>query len=315
MKNVLEVVSTAGAIALCLLWPSVLLFWLLRSRAQSRVYLASLFALAFVVLVVLSRSILGAWYVVGTFWPWVLGVALLGILIHRVRRGIPRQWLPSSGRESFLLLLVALLLAMWSLPLPFLMRAKAYEGQPVQLSPPLDGVNFFVMGGGANWSVNHHAFISHQRYALDIMQQDALGFRASVMFPSNISDFYAFGARIVAPCEGEVLATKDGLPNRMLMDPDTEHPFGNHVVLFCQGQSVLLGHMQAGTVAVSVGDDVKVGQPLGLVGNSGSTLEPHLHIHAVQGRHADGRGTASPLLIGGKLLAKGDTLNRRSTIW
>ena len=306
---------TAGVIALCLFWPSVLLFWLLRSRAQSRVYLASLSALAFVVLVVLSRSILGAWYVVGTFWPWVLGVALLGILIQRARRGIPRQWLPSSGRESFLLLLVVLLLAMWSLPLPFLMRAKAYEGEPVQLSPPLGGANFFVMGGGANWSVNHHAFISHQRYALDIMQQDALGFRASVMFPSHTSDFYAFGARIVAPCDGEVLATKDGLPNRMPMDPDTENPFGNHVVLFCQGHSVLLGHMQAGTVAVSVGDDVKAGQPLGLVGNSGSTLEPHLHIHAVQGRHDDGRGTASPLMIGGKLLAKGDTLNLRSTIW
>jgi hypothetical protein len=312
---VLEAVSTAGVITLCLLWPSVLLFWLLRSQAQSRVYLASLSALAFVVLVVLSRSILGAWYVVGTFWPWVLGGALLGILIQRARRGIPRQWLPSSGRESFLLLLVVLLLAIWSLPLPFLMRAKAYEGEPVQLSPPLGGANFFVMGGGANWSVNHHAFISYQRYALDIMQQDALGFRASVMFPSHTSDFYAFGARIVAPCDGEVLATKDGLPNRMLMNPDTENPFGNHVVLFCQGHSVLLGHMQAGSVAVSVGDDVKTGQPLGLVGNSGSTLEPHLHIHAVQGRHDDGRGTASPLMIGEKLLAKGDTLNLRSTIW
>jgi hypothetical protein len=95
---VLEAVSTGGVITLCLLWPSVLLFWLLRSQAQSRVYLASLSALAFVVLVVLSRSILGAWYVVGTFWPWVLGGALLGILIQRARRGIPRQWLPSSGR-------------------------------------------------------------------------------------------------------------------------------------------------------------------------------------------------------------------------
>jgi len=86
---VLEAVSTAGAIALCVLWPSVLLFWLLRSQAQSRVYLASLVALTFVVLVVLSRSILGAWYVVGTFWPWVLGVAFLGILIQRARRSMP----------------------------------------------------------------------------------------------------------------------------------------------------------------------------------------------------------------------------------
>jgi hypothetical protein len=309
LGNVREAVSTIVAIALCLLWPGVVLLWLARTRAKSRVYFASVSVLAFVVLVVLSRSILGAWYVVGTFWPWVLGVALLGILIHRGRRGIPRQWLPSSGRESFLLLLVVLLLAMWSLPLPLLMRAKAYEGEAVQLSPPLGGATFFVMGGGANWSVNHHAFISHQRYALDIMQQDALGFRASVMFPRGTSDFYVFRAGIVAPCDGEVLATTDGLPNRLLMDPDTDHPFGNHVVLFCQGHSVLLGHMQAGTLAVHAGDQVKAGQPIGLVGNSGSTMEPHLHIHAVQGRHGDGKGTASPLMIGGKLLVKGDTLS------
>src|SRR4029077_20916899 len=98
LDNVLEAVSTAGVIALCLLWPSVLLFWLVRSRAKSRVPLASLSALAFVVLVVLSRSILGAWYVVGTFWPWVLGGALLGILILRARHGFPRQWLPPGGR-------------------------------------------------------------------------------------------------------------------------------------------------------------------------------------------------------------------------
>jgi hypothetical protein len=53
----------------------------------------------------------------------------------------------------------------------------------VNLSPPLSGAKFFVMGGGANWSVNHHAFIPHQRYALDIMKRDTFGFRASTLFP------------------------------------------------------------------------------------------------------------------------------------
>jgi len=33
--------------------------------------------------------------------------------------------------------------------------------------------------------------------------------------------------------------------------------------------------------------------------------EPHLHIHAVQGRYDDGRGTASPSPIGGSSWRKG----------
>ena len=51
---------------------------------------------------------------------------------------------------------------------------------------------------------------------------------------------------------------------------------GNHVIIFCDGHSVHLAHMQAGTLAVDVGDEVVAGQFLGKVGNSGNTTQPHL---------------------------------------
>ena len=60
-------------------------------------------------------------------------------------------------------------------------------------------------------------------------------------------------------------------------------------------------------MTVRVGETVKVGQLLGRVGNSGSTVEPHLHVHAVEGRQADGRGIAAPMLVDGAFLIKGDT--------
>ena len=46
---------------------------------------------------------------------------------------------------------------------------------------------------------------------------------------------------------------------------------------------VFLAHMQRGSALVKKGDRVARGQPLGKVGNSGNTSEPHLHIHAVRG--------------------------------
>ena len=42
--------------------------------------------------------------------------------------------------------------------------------------------------------------------------------------------------------------------------------------------------MNPGSVAVRVGYRVAAGQFLGTVGNSGNTMEPHLHIGVIQGR-------------------------------
>lgn len=46
---------------------------------------------------------------------------------------------------------------------------------------------------------------------------------------------------------------------------------------------ILLGHLRQGSVVVSVGQSVVSGTPLGEVGNSGNTTQPHLHIHAERG--------------------------------
>ena len=44
-------------------------------------------------------------------------------------------------------------------------------------------------------------------------------------------------------------------------------------------------HLQPGTVRVKVGQKVKVGQTLGLLGNSGNSNAPHLHFHVMDSPH------------------------------
>lgn len=86
----------------------------------------------------------------------------------------------------------------------------------------------------------------------------------------------------------------------------------------------MLTHFQMGTIAVSVGDEVKAGDYLGRVGNSGTTSEPHLHIHH---QRQDPTKTIHPILAEGlpllfivnyepndssppRILKKGDILPR-----
>jgi hypothetical protein len=298
-------------LSLCLGLPSVLLLWLWRSRAASRVHLLCLIALNAVVQVVLGFSSLGVWYAVGGFWPAIFAAAFAAIVFVRVRRGLPRAWLPRRWSKEFFLTAVNLLhAALWCSLLPLLWLARTYEGEPLELSSPLRGGTYYVMAGGANASVNHHAFIRAQRYALDLVELNGFGVRAAGLSPDDLKDYAAFGARVVAPCEGEVVSVENGLPDRPLMDPDLENPLGNHVVILCGGDSVVLAHLEGGSIPVAVGDRVATGGLIGNVGNSGSTMEPHLHIHAVRGRHADAQGEGVPLRIDGRFLIKGDSIGR-----
>jgi murein DD-endopeptidase MepM/ murein hydrolase activator NlpD len=45
----------------------------------------------------------------------------------------------------------------------------------------------------------------------------------------------------------------------------------------------VLAHLQNGSIEVQVGARVRAGQYIGRVGNSGNTIEPHLHLHVMSG--------------------------------
>ena len=59
---------------------------------------------------------------------------------------------------------------------------------------------------------------------------------------------------------------------------------GNHVIVdLGGGHFALWAHLRPGSLRVKVGDHVKRGQVLGLVGNSGNSSEPHLHFQVMDG--------------------------------
>ena len=79
-----------------LILPIALLLWALRSRAGSRLYLASILISTAVVIAILAKSIVGVLVRRRVFWPGVYLVAFALILVLRVRRGFPAPWLPGQ---------------------------------------------------------------------------------------------------------------------------------------------------------------------------------------------------------------------------
>lgn len=74
---------------------------------------------------------------------------------------------------------------------------------------------------------------------------------------------------------------------------NASHPnYGVYVIIRhnIDGQMVesLYAHMLRNSIAVRVGEHIRVGQPVGLVGNTGASTGPHLHFEVrLGGRPVD----------------------------
>src|SRR4030067_81397 len=107
----------------------------------------------------------------------------------------------------------------------------------------------------------------------------------------------AWNKPVFAVMDGTVVASSDGVPDRelicmakdlfrlMFFGPKIVPPFsalgGNYVILKCDDVYPLYAHLKNGSVCVRPGDIVRSGVQLGLVGNSGSSLQPHLHFQVM----------------------------------
>jgi len=101
----------------------------------------------------------------------------------------------------------------------------------------------------------------------------------------EISSYYSYGKRVLAVANGTVLKIKDGIPDNKpghvgaeALNLSRETIAGNVIVLeLGSGQYAYYAHLQPGSLRVKAGQRVHRGEVIALVGNSGSSFEPHLH--------------------------------------
>ena len=167
------------------------------------------------------------------------------------------------------------------------------DTQPVVVfGPPLRGAHYISADSccdatrhtRAALPVNGRVWLA-QRYAVDWEQLDDANriYHGSSTDPNS---YTIFGKEAIAVADAKVVSVIDNLPEQTPGQYPTnisiDQADGNSVVLdLGENHYAVYAHLQPGKMRVHPGDTVKRGQVLGLVGNTGNSVAPHLHFHVV----------------------------------
>jgi hypothetical protein len=278
MNEVLPILFAAYPPVLC----GVALAWLLGGGYGSRLRWA-VRALACTGVVVFA-FLAGSWAFTSVYLRYVaLGLlaAVLVLSYRRMQRGDRRAATHTGLNAAAALLVFFLFSALNALAL----TSYCPSGATLDVAFPLRSGTYAVLQGGASAVTNPFHWFYGSRLAMDIVKLNAFGNRAAGIAPRALPDYAIFGDKLYSPCQGGVDEVRDGLPDNPPGNPDLEHSAGNYIILNCAGVAIIMAHLKRGSVGVTPGENLTVGQPLAEIGNSGNTLEPHLHIEARQ----DGR--------------------------
>ena len=164
--------------------------------------------------------------------------------------------------------------------------------RPIVLNPPVRG----------QWAILNppgHAKLAFDFLAVDDKRSpyEGVSLLSHIFFSISVGLTLAWDRPVFAVMDGTVVAASDGMPDReqicmakdllrlMFFGPKLIPPFselgGNFIILKCNDVYPLYAHLKNGSVRVRPGDTVHSGDLLGTVGNSGASLQPHLHFQVM----------------------------------
>jgi hypothetical protein len=176
-------------------------------------------------------------------------------------------------------------------------KVAVSNDKPLVLGAPLRGGSWICGNGPAYNTAHQYLTIREgrvriaQRFAIDFKRVDAGGNVLPSPFPDEITNkmFYGYGAEVLAVADGIVAFVKDRIPENIPQvsgeikpaAPITRETVSGNWISINLGKNryAFYAHLQPGSIRVKVGDRVRRGQVIGLLGNSGNAAGPHLHFH------------------------------------
>jgi hypothetical protein len=168
--------------------------------------------------------------------------------------------------------------------------------KPVVIGSPVKGSGWVIME--TTEPTTHHFLFPvtinnittvDQRFAQDFFYIDPItGQAATEGEISNPGTFISYGKELLAVADGTVVDIRDGVPDNDNFDlPPLSFKTGtgNNVIIdIGDGKYACYMHIIPGSIRVRKGDTVQEGQVIGLLGNSGQSEIPHLHLEVVTGK-------------------------------
>ncbi|MGN4942677.1 M23 family metallopeptidase [Bacillus cereus group sp. MYBK104-1] len=242
------------------------------------------------VLVILVAFLLTSWSVIYlvngiisvVFWwsiqafSFVSSFILIGSVLLFVWKGVFRKRID----RTLLFIVLFSIIGAWPLGWFANIGGLAYPANVQSMSPKIV-VRFplneraLVGWGGDRLEANYHVIKPNERWAYDILIPPA------EVKSSKLEDYGIYGAKVMAPATGTVVSINNDEKDVDPGSDDFQSMAGNHIYLRLDesGTYLILAHLKQGSIKVKEGQHVNEGEFLAQVGNSGSSSEPHLHIH------------------------------------
>ena len=239
----------------------------------------------------------GTWVFISVYLKYVFAAFFTIALLYRLIKGKAPGTAANRSKKAVSLVVAVLLVTLC------ILYFTGTTGKPygvARLAFPFKNGTYLVFQGGKGLPTNiFHFALRGAVYAMDIVKLNSTGNRANRIFSSRLEDYATFGDTIYSPCNGRVMHTRDENPDNMPPGMKRGPSNTNHVLLETDSFYVFMGHMRQHCVFVHEGDTVVQGEPLGCAGNSGFSLEPHLHIQVQARQNPDLPWYKQPpLLIG-----------------
>lgn len=242
------------------------------------------------VLVILVVFLITSWSVVYlmdgvisvVFWWSIQAFSLVSIFILIasvllfVWKGIFRKRID----RTLLFIVLFSIIGAWPLGWFANIGGLAYPADVQSMSPkvvvrfPLNE-RALVGWGGDRVETNYHVIKPNERWAYDILIPPA------EVKSSKLEEYGIYGTDVMAPASGTVVSINNDEKDLVPGSDDFQSMAGNHIYLRLDetGTFLILAHLKKGSIKVREGQRVNEGEFLAQVGNSGSSSEPHLHIH------------------------------------
>jgi hypothetical protein len=255
--------------------------------------------------------VVGTWVFISYYLRYAFVVAFLAVAVYRfikLRRGDIVTTTTRRGGTTTKILFAVLFAALAGL----VYRGHMAPPNSVDLVFPLKGGKYCVIQGGSNFVTNpFHNFVDSE-YSLDIVKLNRFGNRGNGVSPRDVEGYEIFGETVYSPCDGFVVTAVDTVSDNTPPRANALSPLGNHVVITSGATQIVIAHLMQASLMVSAGDSIARGQPIGRVGNSGYSNEPHLHLQVLL-YHAGAGVPAEPLPITfeGRFVAINDIVTNR----